>query len=656
MWRKILSVAFTLILVVAPAVQGRQMRAVPKTKGALHSTELYPVEQNSLWGFVDRSGRFAIAPIYRGAWYFSEGLAKVESGTKYGFIDRAGKMVIAPQFDLAGDFSGGLAVAKTGNKVGYIDKSGRWAIKPQYDLGLSFVEGLALVGVGDRVGFIDRKGSYVVKPQYDDGISFSDKLAAVKQGGKWGFINQKGVMVIPPQYDDMNAHNDGLAPVKAGDKWGYIDITGKMVIAPQFDNACTFSEGLACVVTENKVGYIDKSGKMVIQPLFDEVWGFSDGLAIVHVGENYGYIDKSGKFVVPFTKFDSVNSFEGGVGIAAQRDNLELFDTHGRRFATIPRFAKWKGGDPTESGAVTVPGTTIRNPAGFEISIPAGWTISLEGEDQLMLDAPKSEDLSDDLTISTDDAASNGNWRYGDNDGDLPSSVRDLTLSGGQQVSWGFIHLAKSTTLPGGDQFYGTIRLNGISVGVTAVSSNDKISKPLNQPLLEQALLDIAGTLQTSAGSDSDLASLIGMSAAIPPGSDPTYWSGATTPFPYVELTIPKGGSIKFYPASEKYPNLNAAASDIHTYFVRLGMPQVKLQWVNESGGKVVWASATGSDSPHVASSNDTLYIGAASAGGKLYFAYATLFAPYTAAAAQTFKETFLSTLESLGPSTTELH
>jgi hypothetical protein len=50
------------------------------------------------YGFIERTGMFAIPPQYEDAFVFSEGLARVQVNGKVGFIDRTGVFVIPPQF------------------------------------------------------------------------------------------------------------------------------------------------------------------------------------------------------------------------------------------------------------------------------------------------------------------------------------------------------------------------------------------------------------------------------------------------------------------------------------------------------------------------------------------------------------------------------
>ena len=51
-------------------------------------------------GFLDRSGKAAIALRFKNVEPFSEGLAAASlDGRRYGFIDHSGKFIIAPRYD-----------------------------------------------------------------------------------------------------------------------------------------------------------------------------------------------------------------------------------------------------------------------------------------------------------------------------------------------------------------------------------------------------------------------------------------------------------------------------------------------------------------------------------------------------------------------------
>lgn len=98
---------------------------------------------------------------------FSEGLAPVVSFNKVGFIDKTGKVVIEPLFRETKGFSEGLAAVKIigsdGQYVwGYIDRAGKFAIAPQFRDAQPFAGGLAQVSTLDgRRRLIDRNGKFI---------------------------------------------------------------------------------------------------------------------------------------------------------------------------------------------------------------------------------------------------------------------------------------------------------------------------------------------------------------------------------------------------------------------------------------------------------------------------------------------------------------
>ncbi len=98
---------------------------------------------------------------------FSEGLAPVLSFNKLGFIDKTGKVVIEPLFRETNGFSEGLAAVKIiggdGQYVwGYIDRAGRFAVAPQFKEARPFAGGLAQVLTADgKRQLIDESGKVI---------------------------------------------------------------------------------------------------------------------------------------------------------------------------------------------------------------------------------------------------------------------------------------------------------------------------------------------------------------------------------------------------------------------------------------------------------------------------------------------------------------
>lgn len=157
-----------------------------------YGVELWPVEKDGKWGYIDPSGRITISCRFDHADVFEDGLARIRSADKWGFVDPHGKVVIEPRFDFVRSFSDGLALVWIGGRPGkagwtggefrYIDKTGRKAFDCDVDLADDFREGMARVWRDGNCGYIDHKGRMVIEPQYHFGGFFSEGLASFWHG------------------------------------------------------------------------------------------------------------------------------------------------------------------------------------------------------------------------------------------------------------------------------------------------------------------------------------------------------------------------------------------------------------------------------------------------------------------------------------------
>jgi hypothetical protein len=282
--------------------------------------------ENLRWGFIDKTGKLVIKPMFERVGTFSEGLAAAQVYGLWGFIDTTGKWVIKYQYDAVGSFKGGLAGVMAGNKWGFINKTGNMQIDPGFASIHDFSEHKAAIKKGSSWGFIDERGGMIINSKYDDAGSFSEGVAAVKVKDKWGYIDVMDKFLIEPKYvmagpfidslarvtlapdpqlgvqeaiidkramervvtplEQRENFSDGLALFQRHNKWGYVDSTGQMAIKARYIWADRFSENLACVKKDFKKGYIDTQGKMVIEPQFEDGHAFTEGLAGVLLKTN----------------------------------------------------------------------------------------------------------------------------------------------------------------------------------------------------------------------------------------------------------------------------------------------------------------------------------------------------------------------------------
>lgn len=77
------------------------------------------------WGYIDKTGKEVIPPIYQNAKNFHQGLAWVELNNKWGCINKLGKEVIAFKYDSVGDFENGKAIVRLNGKTFFINKIGK---------------------------------------------------------------------------------------------------------------------------------------------------------------------------------------------------------------------------------------------------------------------------------------------------------------------------------------------------------------------------------------------------------------------------------------------------------------------------------------------------------------------------------------------------
>jgi hypothetical protein len=282
------------------------------------------VEQDKLWGLQRTDGTWLIEPRFQQRGPLSSGLAPVALNGKWGFIDRTGKFAIEPTLDKAWGFSGLDRTAATRDGiVGVIDRSGAWIFKTDYQqihLAVVFSSkvGETQPAVGwhfkkaGRWGLLDLDGRVVLDADFDQSVSIcaDGRRIAYKSGQALNFkadgspldppngrLLIGSCMVRPPYQLKIGdkvglvaadwttpltpVHFDALTPAggpsadgsslwnaKLASKWGRNALDGRWVVGPKFDYLST-ERDLFVAAVGGKRGIMRADGTWLIEPRFD---------------------------------------------------------------------------------------------------------------------------------------------------------------------------------------------------------------------------------------------------------------------------------------------------------------------------------------------------------------------------------------------------
>ena len=97
------------------------------------TSDLFAVERNGKWGYVNKEGKVIISFSYDTAGTFNNGLAPVSLNGKSWYINENGKKAFSAEYDSASDFIGTIAYVSKNNKYGLIDTSGKLIFQFEYD-------------------------------------------------------------------------------------------------------------------------------------------------------------------------------------------------------------------------------------------------------------------------------------------------------------------------------------------------------------------------------------------------------------------------------------------------------------------------------------------------------------------------------------------
>lgn len=198
---------------VAGPSQDKAQAADAGTVQSKTTDQLYPIEVNGKYGFINGKGKVVIEAVYD-----SYGYSGMPGGTVY-VEDHAAKK----QYYLSSAGTKLFEYKLRDAGILYNDRA-LYTAKVQ----------LAGGATATRYGYIDSQGKVAIQPIYARAFNFSEGLARVNMGKASGYINTKGTLIVPYRYSFTSDFSEGMAAVTlaVGGKYGYIDTTGKLRITP----------------------------------------------------------------------------------------------------------------------------------------------------------------------------------------------------------------------------------------------------------------------------------------------------------------------------------------------------------------------------------------------------------------------------------------
>lgn len=309
------------------------------------TTSLFGIIENNRFGYINKTGKVVIRPIYRSAGKFSEGLAPVRLHGAWGYIDHRGKMVIEAQYDYAMPFRDGRALVHKDGKPYFIDHSGKVLFEHAFAQMDLFNAGRAIVqGQNGKYGIIDSDGRLVADTGYSRIVPAGHHSYIMHdETDQVGLLNNDGQWLVPfGKYATIKEYRNGFAyftkEESAGDSIGgagFLDTAGKVVYFRRDDEKSWMRGDAANGMTTTSFAHTDQEG----EERYYHIYPFSNGRAFVSLGNNeLRIISHRGTFVGEHS-FESVfeNQFFNHIALVQYKGKYGGIDTNGN-FIFKPEF------------------------------------------------------------------------------------------------------------------------------------------------------------------------------------------------------------------------------------------------------------------------------------------------------------------------------
>lgn len=279
-------------------------------------------------GYIDMTGRLAIAAVYQEAYDFRNGIAVVKKNDQYLLLRKDGTVIrnmgaLQPyMFDdymPGGDMQqaqdkGFLLVNQADNYLaGLIDTTGKVVIKPIYQSLSHPINGVMVAAMGEKQGLISTVGKEITPLDYNFIYAIGVNRYMAERDGKYGILDEKGKTILPFEFTSLMAGAKGQYIASKDSLSGVLDATGKTVIPYKYSGLYYVFGAYNAYGSDMKSGVISTKGDVLIPLKYEAIETIRPGRYLVDVNGKRGLMDDKGAWLLqPEYDVNFMGGEEGG--------------------------------------------------------------------------------------------------------------------------------------------------------------------------------------------------------------------------------------------------------------------------------------------------------------------------------------------------------
>jgi hypothetical protein len=309
------------------------------------------------WG-LQRANRWLAKPQFNAVDVLIDGLARVRVAGRIGFIDRSGRFVIDPVFDEAWAFTSGFASTpvRQGRSAGAIDRTGAWMFRIEADelrraisvskdgeaqFGWHFRRYRVPAGealLDSRWGLLDPDGHVLLEAEFDQPAQrCADGHLVVVKRGQWFHFRSDGTPLQPSKGGILDNGCGSIAPyiVEAHGKFGLIDGDGKEITPPAFETLIAVTKNVWNAKRDGKWGRIGPDGQWLFEPKFKYL-SRTTPIIVAATTAKRGFLKMDGSWLIE-PRYDAVRPRDSETAFVTMDGMAGVLRVQDQSWAVAPR-------------------------------------------------------------------------------------------------------------------------------------------------------------------------------------------------------------------------------------------------------------------------------------------------------------------------------